>query len=93
MSRWRAVHCLLCLILLFGVLTGLGGDRVALAAQEGGNSSFLLSLNQEQPPPEEKLELICKYPVLERKSGDSFEFGVELKWHTSEFRQFNVTTT
>ncbi len=93
MSRSRAVHYLLCFVLLFGVLGGVMGNRVVLATQEGSNSSFLLSLNQEEPLPEEKLELVCKYPVSPGKSGDSFEFGVELIWHSSESRQFDVTAT
>jgi len=72
------------------VLGGVVGDRVVLAAQESSNGSFLLPLNQEQPPPEEKLELICKYPTFEGKSGDSFTFEVELKWLGSEARTFDL---
>lgn len=93
MSKSRAVHYLLCLILFVSVLSGLAGDRVALAARESSNGSFLLSPNQEQPPFEEKLSVMCKYPVLKGKSGDSFEFSAELWWTSSEFRQFNVTAT
>jgi len=90
MSRSRVVHHLLCFVLLLGVLGGVVGDRVVLAAQESSNGSFLLPLNQEQPPPEEKLELICKYPTFEGKSGDSFTFEVELKWLGSEARTFDL---
>ena len=93
MSRSRVVHYLLCFVLLLGVLGGLVGNRVVLATQESSNGSFLLSLNQEQPPPEEKLEISCKYPVLPGKSGDSFEFELELIWHSSGPRQFDITAT
>ncbi len=93
MSRVRVLHYLLCFVLLLGGLGCLAGNRVVLATQESSNGSFLLSLNQEQPPPEEKIELVCKYPVLPGKSGDSFEFDVELIWHSSESRQFDITAT
>ena len=70
----RAVCYFLCFVLLIGVVGGLAGDRVALAA-------------------EEKLELTCKYPVLPGRSGDSFEFALELIWHSGESRQFDITAT
>ncbi len=63
MNRSRVVHYLLCLIFFFGVLGGLAGDQVALAAQEAINGSFLSPPNQEEPQIEEKLEIIAKYPV------------------------------
>lgn len=93
MSRFRAVHYLLCLVLLVGMLGCLVGNRVVLATQETSNGSFLLSPNQEQTSPEEKLELVCKYPVLLGKSGESFDFGVELIWHSSGPRQFDIKAT
>jgi len=89
MSLPKAVHYLLCFVLLFGVLGGLVGDRVVLAAQESSGGSFLSSLNQEQPP-EEKLELVSKYPTFEGNSGDSFDFDVNLKWLGSEARTFEL---
>lgn len=89
MSMPKAVHYLLCFVLLFGVLGGLVGDRMVLAAEESSSGSFLSSLNQEQPP-EEKLELVCKYPSFEGNSGDSFDFDVNLKWLGSEARTFDL---
>jgi len=89
MSLPKAVHYLLCFVLLFGVLGGLVGDRAVLAAQESSGGSFLSSLNQEQPP-EEKLELVSKYPTFEGNSGDSFDFDVNLKWLGSEARTFDL---
>ena len=90
MSMPRTVHYLLCFVLLFGILGSLVGDRVALAAEESSSGSFLSSLNQEQPPPEEKLELVCKYPTFEGNSGDSFTFDVNLRWLGSEARTFDL---
>lgn len=92
MTRSRIVHWLLCFALLFALVGGLVGVPV-LATQESGDGSVSLSLNQEQPPAEERLELVCKYPTYEGKSGDSFEFEVALKWLGSEARTFELAVT
>lgn len=93
MSMSRVVHYLLCLILFFGMLGGLAGDQVVLAAQEASNSSFLSSPNQEEPQIEEELEIITKYPVLTGKSGDEFQFAIELLWQSDEFREFDIAAS
>jgi len=93
MNRSRVLRYFLCLILFLSVLGGLGGNGVVLAVQESGNDSFLSSLNQEQPPPEEKLELVCKYPTFEGKSGDSFEFEVGLRWLGGQPTTFDLVIT
>ncbi|MFC1592901.1 NEW3 domain-containing protein [Candidatus Omnitrophota bacterium] len=41
---------------------------------------------------EEKLEVINKYPILEHRSGEAFDFEVVLMWHSTEFRVFNINT-
>ncbi len=93
MNRSKIVQYLLCFVLLFGMLGGISGSQVVLAAQETGNDSFLLSPSQEQPPSEEKLELSCLYPVLRDISGQSFEFEVELKWEGNVSKIFDLATT
>jgi uncharacterized membrane protein len=93
MRRFRAVHYLLCFVLLLGVFSCLVANQPALATHESGNGSFLLSPNQEQPPSEEKLELGCLYPVMRDISGESFEFEVELEWQGSESKTFDLATT
>jgi uncharacterized membrane protein len=75
------------------MLGGLAGDQVVLAAQEAGSGSFLSPPNQEEPQIEEKLEIIAKYPVLTGKSGDEFQFSLELLWHSDEFRQFDIAAS
>ncbi len=92
MSKSRAIHYLLCVALFFVLLGGLVGSP-ALAAQESNNGSSSLSLNQEQSPAEEELEIVCKYPTYEGKSGDSFDFAVELKWTGSKARRFELAIT
>lgn len=91
MNRPRAVYFLLCFVLLFGVLGGLLGDRVVLAAQESSNGSFLLPPHQEESPP--TLMLSCKYPTLRGLSGSSFGFEIELKYHAEEGATFDLTAT
>ena len=93
MSGSRLIRYLLCFALLFGVLVGMVENRVVLANQESSNGSFLLPLNQEQPPPEEWLELTCSFPVLKGRSGDSFEFEIESRWHSNKFNEFDVSAT
>jgi uncharacterized membrane protein len=93
MSMSRVVHYLLCLVLFFGMLGGLAGDKVVLAALEASNGSFLSPPNQEEPQIEEKLVVIAKYPVLTGKSGDEFQFALELLWHSDEFREFDIAAS
>ena len=93
MSKSRVVGSVLCLVLIFGVLGGLVGDRVALAAKEGVNGSFLSLPSQEEPQPEDKLTLSLTYPVLRGKSGEVFEFEVEFQYMGKEDRTFELTVT
>ncbi len=93
MSKSRIVGYLLCFVLLVTMLTGLAGEKVALATQEGGDSSFLLPPWQEEPPAEESLELGCSFPAQSDVAGESFEFDVIFKWHGSEFRTFDLNAT
>ena len=93
MSRTRVIRYLLCFVLFFGAFGCLMGNQVVLATQESSGGSFLSSINQEQPPPEEKLELSCLYPVLRDISGASFEFEVALKWQGSKRRTFELGAT
>ena len=62
------------------MLAGLVENQVVLAAEE-------------QPPLEEKLEFECKYPVLSAKSGEIFEFNVDLKYQGSGRKRFDLTFT
>ena len=48
---------------------------------------------EEEPPPEESIELITSYTKLEGGSGDSFQFEVELEYHGSEARIFDLSAT
>lgn len=94
MNRSRLVRFLLCFALLLAILGGLAGEQTALATQKGGNDFSLLPLAEEDPSPEENLlELRCLYPVLPGKSGDDFEFEVEMIWQGDEFRTFELGVT
>lgn len=90
MNRSRASRYLLCLILVFGVLSSLLGGSVVLAVQEGGNGSFSLPPSQEEPPPEEEeelppIEFRCKFPTMEGVAGDIFEFEVFIQPTSEEY--------
>jgi uncharacterized membrane protein len=94
MNWSKALHYIvICLILLFSVLGGLGGERAVHAIQESGEGSFLSALNQEESSPEDKLELVCRYPTFEGKSGDSFEFEINLRWLGDSPRTFDLAIT
>ena len=92
MSKSRAVGYLLCFVLIFGVLGGLGVDSVALAAKESSNSPFLLPPNQEEAPKiESKIELSSPFPTLKATSGNEYEFEVEFTYIGDEDRTFDLT--
>ncbi len=93
MSKTKAVHYLLCFVLLFFMLSGLAGNQVSFAAQDDGRGSFLLPPGQEEPPAEEKIELETKFPVLSNKSGEIFNFDIELKYLGPERKRFNIAFT
>lgn len=91
MSKTKLVYYFLCFTLLSAMLAGLAGNQVAFAAQESSRDSFLLPPGQEQPPTVQTLELECKYPVVSAKSGEVFEFGVDLKYQGKERQRFDLT--
>jgi len=80
MTKIKAAHYLLCFALLFVMLGGWAVSQVALAADE-------------EPPPEEKLEIESKFPVLSAKSGEVFQFDVDLKYQGAERKRFDLTLT
>jgi len=75
------------------MLAGLVGSQVVLAAQEASKDSFSLPPGQEEPPPEEKIEIESKFPVLSAKSGEIFEFDADLKYQGAERKRFDLTLT
>jgi len=100
MNRFRVTHYLLCLVLLFAMLSGLLGGSVVLAAQEGSNEPSSLPPSQEEPPPEPEepppepeFKLIAQYPVVRDESGAIFEFEVSLVYQDSESRAFDLDLT
>jgi uncharacterized membrane protein len=90
MSRYRAMHYLLGLFLCLAMFVSLGGDQVALAARQAGGGALVASSNQEEPPAEEYLDMVTKYPVVRAKSGEKFEFEVQLRWYGKAFREFDI---
>ena len=101
MKRFSGVQCLLCLVLLAGVLGIFSGSHAALATQESSSPSIQLPPNEEEAPPEEpaeepveeKLELTSRFPVKQGGSGTSFEFDVDLNYQGSEPKTFYFDLT
>lgn len=98
MFKFRGVCYLLCLALLCAVPGGLFGDTVALAAQESSNRSPTILPNEEQPPeeqpsPQESIELVTQFPVLENTAGASFDFEVTVEYRIKERRTFDLNLT
>lgn len=91
MSKSRAVGYFLCLVLIFGMLGGLAGDRIALAARESIDGSFLSPPSQEEPGIEESIDITSKYPVVEAESGEQFVFAVEISAMLKEDKTFELT--
>jgi uncharacterized membrane protein len=90
MRRSRALHLLLCAILVVSVLIISGGGGLVFAAQDNSSSN---SSSVTQPPlaPDGTLELVSRYPTFEGNSGDSFDFEVGLKWTGTEPRTFDLS--
>lgn len=93
MSKIKIIRYFLCFIFLFTMLGGLVANQVVLAAQQNSGNSFVLPPGQEEPPVEETLELESKFPILSDKSGEIFEFAVELKYLGSERKRLDLTFT
>jgi len=96
MSRSRVVVCLLCFVLIFGVLGGLAGERIALAVKESSNVSFVSLPNQEGEEPEPELiseepepELISEEPEEEKVIEVSAQFPV-VKAKSGDIFEFEV---
>ena len=93
----RPTRYVLCLVLLFAMLSGLLGSQVALAAQEVINGAPSLPPSQEEPPPEEppetEFEATARYPTMRAVSGQSFTFEISLTWRGTEARGFDLDLT
>ena len=96
----RIVRYFLCFALIIGMLSGLLGSSIALAAQKDGNNSFALPPSQEEEPPVEEpedkteLRIASKYPVLIGVPRFIFEFPIELEYKNfEEDAEFELVAT
>ena len=80
MYKFRGVIFVLCLALLCATNGGLFNDRSAVAAEE-------------ETPPEDSIELVAQYPVLENTIGSSFNFEVTVDYKIQERRTFDLNLT
>ena len=80
MCKFRGVIFVLCLALLCATTGGLFNGHSAVAA-EG------------EAPPEDSIELVAQYPVLENTIGSSFNFEVTVDYKIKERRTFDLNLT
>jgi uncharacterized membrane protein len=90
MGKFRGARYLLCLALFFGVLGSLFGSQLALAAQESRQVDALLPPGQEEPPPEESINVFARYPIQQSVVGNAFEFEITLYYEGPEARTFDL---
>ena len=80
MSKMRVVQYLLCFLLVLGLVGGLAVNKAAFAAKQSIEGHLTTLPNQEGQEPEPKLEITAKYPEMEGKSGDSYEFEIDINY-------------
>ena len=68
MNKIKLACGILCLTLSLAIFGGLTNQQIAMAQ------------DSEAPPPEEKIELGTKYPILSGAADTAFEFQVELSY-------------
>ena len=90
MGKFRGARYLLCLALFFGVLGSLFGSQLALAAQESRQVDASLPPGQEEPPPEESINVFARYPIQQSVVGNAFEFEITLYYEGPEARTFDL---
>lgn len=93
MRRYGWRHCLLGTVLILTVLTGLIGSSLVMAVQDDGKVDLPTVTNQEQPQQiTPSLTLETTYPVLTAKSGESFQFQVDVKYVGEKRLRFDIIT-
>ncbi|MFC2068654.1 NEW3 domain-containing protein [Chloroflexota bacterium] len=92
MTRFKVVRFFLSFVLLFTMCSILMSSHITLAKETGIINSTLPPI-VGQLEFEEALELDSQLPILRGKSGDSFEFEVEMKYMGTVDRVFDLATT
>ena len=90
MGRIRMACRVFCLLLAVAILGMIAGQPIALAVSKTLVDSPSAFLGQASST-EDKIELICKYPVLEASAGVPYAFAVDLKYTGSEARLFDLS--
>lgn len=73
MNKSKLACLITCLFLCLAMFSGLIAPAVASAQSEE-------QAEEDAPPPEEKIELETKYPVLSASAGEAFNFEVEIMY-------------
>lgn len=86
MSRFRKVRNLFSLAITIGLLAGVAGSQLALAADD------ITDETTTPTPVVEKLDISSRFPNKQGESGTSFQFDISLNYTGSETRVFNLST-
>ncbi len=87
MAKSRLIHLLLSLTLVFTIMGGFALTNTAAFAQTPTPTPTPTST------PQPTLTLDSKYPVLTNDSGQSFTFGVDIKYAGNDKKTFNISAT
>lgn len=83
MNRFKAACYLVCIALFVMLFGGLVTQPIAFAVSEGDSRLSSLPPGQESPP-DETIELNCKYPVLSSYAGTYFSYNIDLLYEGGE---------
>lgn len=83
MKLSRRVRFIAAITLLCGITAALTFGQFAFAAQENGENSEPASSETEQESVEDSIDLVSEYPVVNGKSGESFEYTVVFDYETA----------
>jgi uncharacterized membrane protein len=86
MSRFRKVRYLLSLAITIGLLAGVVGSQIALAADDTTATTTTTT------PVVDKLDISSRFPDKQGESGTSFQFDISLAYTGSKTRIFDLST-
>lgn len=93
MNKIRLLHRLIGYSLLLAFIVNLGVSQPVVASTEKEIRTAQTLSSQVEPLPEESIKLSSPYPILRATAGDFFEFKVELYYHGSKARVFDLAVT
>ena len=84
MKLSREVRFITATTLIWGIIGALFFGQFAFAAQENGEETEPSSSVTEEPSAEYSIDLVSEYPVVNGKSGETFEYTVVFDYETTD---------